>query len=212
MLEVNNLKISHQNRDVLKGVTFDVRLNQIVGISGAIASGKSSIFETILNFREFSNGTIIYENKKVAYNNRNHILNLRKNIGYLSQKDYFLNKISLFDNFRWICKISEDRVIELASLTGITDILYNKTDSISQTEKIRFKLALSLVENPHILFIDEPLESLNIDEIEDFLDTVEDIAKSLKIGVVIASQEIEKFKKDRFDKIYILEKGLLNAI
>jgi len=212
MLEVNNLKLSYKNDDVLKGVTFDVRLNQIVGIGGATSSGKSSIFESILNFTKFSNGTIIYENKKVVYNKKKQINYLKKSIGYLSQNDYFLNYGTVLENFQWLCKISKDEAIQIASITEITDILYFDIDDISKSEKMKFKLAISLAQSPTILFIDEPLTSLKIDEVEEFLNLVEEISKDKKIGVVIASQYIEKFKNDRFDKIYRLEDGVLNAV
>ena len=212
MLEVNNLKYSYKNSEILKGVTFDVRLNQIIGISGATSSGKSAIFETILNFREFSNGTIIFENKKVVYNIKKQINSLKKNIGYLPQNDYFLNCGTVLENFQWICKVSKDKVIEVATLTRITDILYSKIKEISKAEQIRFKLAIALIRFPSILFIDEPLQSLHKDEVEEFLDLVDEISKAQKVGVVISSQDLENFKRDRFDKIFRLKNGVLNEI
>ena len=211
MLEINNLKVSYQDDEVLKGVTFDIRLNQIIGIGGTTSSGKSSIFEAILNFKEFSNGTIIYENKKVVYT-KSRITLLRKDIGYLPQNDYFLSHGTILDNFQWISKISKDKVIEVASTTEITDILYNQIDDISKIEKIKFKLAISLIKEPTILFIDEPLTSLKESEVEEFLDIVERISKDKKIGVVITSQNIEKFNRERFDKIFRLENGVLNNV
>jgi len=212
MLEINNLKYSYKQRDILKGVTFEIRLNQFIGIFGATSSGKSSIFETILNLRSFSNGTIIYENRKVLYSNKKHIHNLKKNIGYLSQNDFFLSDETVLDNLIWISKIKKERIIEVSSLIGITDILYSKIYDISETEKIRFKLTLALVKSPTILFIDEPLVSLNIAETDTFLELVYSISKNDNFGVIVASQDIQSFKTDKFDKIFQLENGVLNEI
>jgi len=213
VLEVNNLQFSYKNNEVLKGVKFDVRLNQIVGICGTTSSGKSSIFETILNFKDFSNGTIIFENRKVAYNIKSQINSLRKKIGYVTQNDYLLTYGTVLDTFKWTCKTSKDKIIELASLTGITDILYSNIQNISNIEKMKLKLAISLIDSPEILFVDEPLTSLKIgDEVDNFLNLIEDVSKSKNMGVIISSQNIQGLKKDRFHKIYLLENGVLNEV
>jgi len=212
MLEINNLKYSYKDRTILNGVTFEIRLNQFIGIFGATSSGKSSIFETILNLKSFSNGTIIYENKKVLYSKNKQIKKLKQDIGYISQDDFFLEDETVLDNLNWISKVSKERIVEISSLAGITDILYAKVDAISESEKIRFKLALALTKSPTILFLDEPLISLNIDEVDKFLDLVYSIAKNEKFGVVVTSQDIQKFHQEKFDKIFKLENGVLNEI
>lgn len=210
MLEVNNLHFSQNGKNVLRGVSFEIRLNQIIGISGETSSGKSLIFETILNFIQFSNGTIIFENKKVAYNNKNHIKSLKNSIGYISQNDYFLDNGILLDNLKMIGKTSKDKAIEIASITGIADSLYLNVNNVSDSDKIRFKLALALLKEPYLIFIDEPLSSLLFEEIKLFLEVVNQIAKERRIGILIASQNKNIFTESIFDKVLELKDGILN--
>jgi len=212
MLEINNLHLSRGEEDILKGVTFDIRLNHIVGIYGVASSGKTSIVEAILNFIEFSQGTIIYENKKVAYNIPKHIAKLRKEIGYLPQKDYFLKSGKILENIQWIGGISKESVIELANLVEIVDSLYLNIDELTGYEKLKFKLALSLVKEPQILFIDEPLANISPKYVDEFLELVEKVAKMKKVGVLILSQYEKLFKNGLFDKVYRLEDGVLYGV
>lgn len=211
MLEVNNLHLSRGGESILNGVTFDVRLNQIVGIYGAISSGKSSILESILNFVEFSTGTIIYENRKVVYNQPKQVSYLREEIGYVSQRDYFLKAGNILENIQWIGNVSKDRAIEISSLVEITDSLYLNIDELSGAEKIRFKFALALLRDPQILFIDEPLANISPKEIENFLTLVEKISRIKKIGVLILSQYEQLFRNEKFSKVYRLEEGVLHG-
>jgi phosphonate transport system ATP-binding protein len=210
MIEINNLQVSRGGREVLKGVTFEVRLNQIVGIKGTTSSGKSSIPEAILHFVEFSNGTVIYENKKVAYNQPKQIENLRKRVGYIPQKDYFLQNGRLIDNLQWIGRASKERVIELATTLEIADSIYKSADEVSGVEKLRFKLALALINSPEILFIDEPLSDISPEEISEFLELISRVSRVEKIGVLILSQYEPLFENSEFSKVYRLENGVLH--
>ena len=108
MLEVNNLHLTRGKDKILNGVTFEIRINQIVGIYGSISSGKTSMVEAIFNFIPFDNGTIIFENKKIAYNQPKHISKIRNRIGYIPQKDYFLQAGNILENIQWIGRVSKD--------------------------------------------------------------------------------------------------------
>jgi ABC-type multidrug transport system ATPase subunit len=210
MLEVNNLKIAFGEREILKGITFEVRLNQMVGISGDTSSGKSLLLKSILDFIHFTNGTVIFENKKVAYNQRNQINNLRKRVGFVAQDNQFLEDASLLQNIEWIGGVSKDRAIELASFVEIADSLYLKVSQVSGVEKIRLKLSLALLNSPDILFVDEPLSSLLPNEVEDFLNLLKRTKDIHRVGILLLSQKEDIFKVD-FDVKYRIENGILKS-
>jgi ABC-type multidrug transport system ATPase subunit len=209
MLEVNNLKVSFNEKEILNGITFEVRINQMIGISGDTGSGKSLIFKSILDYIPFSNGTTIFENKKVAYNHQNQIDNLRKRVGFVSQDSKFLEFATLLENIQWIGGVSKDRAIELASFVEIADQLYLKVSEVTGAEKIRLKLALALLNTPEILFVDEPLSSLQFDEIDPFIDLLRRAKDIHRIGVVLATQKRD-ILGEVFNKRYRLEDGVLN--
>ncbi len=211
MLEVNNLHLSIGEDKLLNGVTFNVRFNQIVGISGAISSGKTSLLEAILNYIEFSNGTIIFENKKVAYNQAKHIRSLKQNIGYVPQKDYFLKTGTILENIQWIGKVSKDKAIEIATLVEMTDLLYLTVDKLSGYEKFRFKFALGMLKNPQILFIDEPFVNVKFSQIDELMTFIQKVSTTEQIGILIVSQYEPLFQNNQFSKTYKLLDGVLHG-
>jgi|GEM_PF-1684177 len=212
MLEINNLKLSFGDKEILKGVSFEIRLNQFVGLVGDISSGKSQIFETILNFKNFSGGTVIYENKKVAYNRIEQVTALRKNIGYVPQYNIFLDFGNLLENLMFISGQKKDSVIEIVSSLEITDSLYKNIDQIDNEDVFRAKIALALLKNPQILLIDEPLIYGDIITMKNIIKVIQKILFDKQVAVLMASQKIELFDQDVFNKIYKLENGVLNAI
>jgi ABC-type multidrug transport system ATPase subunit len=212
MLEINNLKLSFGDKEILKGVSFEIRLNQFVGLVGDVSSGKSQIFETILNFKNFSGGTVIYENKKVAYNRIEQVAALRKNIGYVPQYNIFLDFGNLLENLMFISGQKKDSVIEIVSSLEITDSLYKNIDQIDNEDVFRAKIALALLKNPQILLIDEPLIYGDIITMKNIIKVIQKILFDKQVAVLMASQKIELFDQDVFNKIYKLENGVLNAI
>ncbi|HIC10377.1 MAG TPA: ATP-binding cassette domain-containing protein [Campylobacterales bacterium] len=211
MLEINNLHLTRGKDKILNGVTFEIRINQIVGIYGSISSGKTSMVEALFNFIPFDNGTVIFENKKIAYNQPKHISKIRNKIGYVPQKDYFLQAGNILENIQWIGRVSKDKAIELATYTEISDILYSNIDNLSGSEKFRFKLTLALLKEPQLLFIDEPLTHIFPKYINDFTNLIDKISKHRKIGVLILSQYQPLFENKIFTHLFKLEQGRLNG-
>ncbi len=212
MLEVNNLKLSFGEREVLKGISFEIRLGQIVGLFGKTSSGKSQIFETVLNLKNFTAGTVIYENKKVAYNINEHIVNLRQQIGYVPQYKNFLDFGNLFENLTFISNKKSDQIIYIASLLEFTDSLYKNIDEVESEDLFRAKIGLALLKSPKIILIDEPLAYLNEDRIETVLKFIEKIFRDKKIGVLISSQSENLSKLEIFDKKLFLNNGVINEL
>ena len=190
MLEINNLKLSFGEKEILKGVSFEIRLNQFIGLVGEISSGKSQIFETILNFKNFSGGTVIYENKKVAYNRIEQVIALRKNIGYVPQYNNFLDFGNLLENLMFISGQKKDSVIEIVSSLEITDSLYKNIDQIDNEDVFRAKIALALLKNPQILLIDEPLIYGDIITMKNIIKVIQKILFDKQVAILIASQKL----------------------
>jgi ABC-type cobalamin/Fe3+-siderophores transport system ATPase subunit len=211
MLKVNNLNISDNKRVIIKKANFEIRLNNFYG---AIGRDFQEVFEAILNFREIVQGTVLlshelFKTKKVNYNNKRHIANIRKVVGYISHEDFFLNFGTVLNHLKWFGNINE--VIDIAVELGLGDLITKQPKTLTDKEKIYFKLALALVKKPSILLINEPLKYLTIEEMGEFIRTVKKQTnhRNETIGVVILSESIFEYKEE-FDKILKLESGVFS--
>ena len=211
MLTVNNLNILDNKRIIIKKANFEIRLNNFYGAIGRDFTG---VFEGILNFRKIAQGTVLlshelFKTKKVNYSNPKHVANIRKVIGYIPQEDFFLDFGTVLNHLEWFSEING--VIDLAIELGLGDLISKSPHTLTNKEKIYFKLALALIKKPVILFIDEPLKYLTMEEMREFIQTVKKQTsnKNDNIGVVILSDNILKFKEE-FENILRLESGILS--
>ena len=121
----------------------------------------------------------------------------------------FWQFIRKFNVHQWSKK---DSVIEIVSSLEITDSLYKNIDQIDNEDVFRAKIALALLKNPQILLIDEPLIYGDIITMKNIIKVIQKILFDKQVAILIASQKIELFDQDVFNKIYKLENGVLNAI
>ncbi len=90
--------------------------------------------------------------------------------------------------------------------------MYKNIDQIDNEDVFRAKIALALLKNPQILLIDEPLIYGDIITMKNIIKVIQKILFDKQVAILIASQKIELFDQDVFNKIYKLENGVLNAI
>ncbi len=213
MLEINNLHYYSNKKELLSGITLEVRLNSFIGISGEISSGKSYLFETVLANIPFLEGTILFENKKVSYKHRKHVLALRNRIGYVPQHEFFLEDKTLLQNLKWLTSAKRDKVIEISTKAGLSHKLFDKMHTLSNEERQYAKLALAVLKNPYLLFVDEPLSLLTKGEFYSFLYFLKRLSEENAFGVLlITNMEEIILEKTIFTESYKLEKGKLVTI
>jgi ABC-type phosphate/phosphonate transport system ATPase subunit len=208
MLEISNLKKSFAGRDVLNGVTFDLRIGGRVAIIGGVGSGKTTLLDSILGYKSLTNGTVLFENKKLPYENKDRVVQLRKSVGYISQNDYFLKGTTIFNHFKWIFKMSESQIVDLTAEVGLSTVLYSPVEILSESDKWRLKLALASV-GTNLIVIDDPLSSLSFEESIGALQKLFQFLEQRNIGVLITTSSEDLIKEFYMDRVYKLVDGVL---
>ena len=176
MLSGKNIYKRYGALEVLRGVNIEVKRGEVVSIAGPSGSGKSTLLHILGTLDKADigevtvNGTIINSlngKKLAAFRN--------KHIGFVFQFHHLLPEFTALENVRipgWLAgrrkKEVELKAKELLDLLGLTERLENKPNQLSGGEQQRVAVARALINNPDIVFADEPtgnLDSANAKEL-----------------------------------------------
>ncbi len=175
---LENLSKEINGRVLFKNLNYNVLRLDRLGIVGPNGSGKTTLFKTILGELEPTSGTItIGETVK---------------IGYLKQEDRILNsKIKIIDYIKEFGETIDTINGPLTASQLLEDFLFSRNtqympiSTLSGGEKRRLQLLSILIQNPNILFLDEPTNDLDIYTLE----LLEDYLESFKGAVIVISHD-----------------------
>ena len=169
LVEVKNLKKKYDSKEAVKGISFNIKENEILGLLGPNGSGKTTTIGMMLGLLKPSNGEILIDGKKIE---ENRIETLQK-INFISPYIELPKKLTLKQNLIVYCKLYnvldiKSRIEYLVEKLRLEDLLNRVTGELSSGQKNRASLAKALINNPTVLFLDEPTASLD-PEIGDFV-------------------------------------------
>ena len=174
----NIIKISKLNKsfegikkiNVLKSISYSFKRGKIYSLMGPSGSGKSTLLNLLSLIDRPSSGSIIFENKKINYNNtnKNDILRADK-IGIIYQQDNLLPDFTSLENIYLAAlaggndeKVAINKAKDLLKKVGLTNRSEHFPSQLSGGEKQRIAIARAVVNNPQVILADEPTGSLDI--------------------------------------------------
>ena len=169
LVEVKDLKKNYGLKEAVRGISFKIKDNEILGLLGPNGSGKTTTIGMMLGLLKPSNGEIIIDGKKIE-DNRIEIL---KKINFISPYIELPKKLTVKQNlivYGKLYSVSDikKRIEYLSEKLRLGDLLNKITGELSSGQKNRVSLAKSLINKPRLLFLDEPTASLDPD-IGDFV-------------------------------------------
>ena len=193
LVEVKNIKKKYGSKEAVKGISFNIKENEILGLLGPNGSGKTTTIGMMLGLLKPSNGEILIDGKKIE---ENRIETLQK-INFISPYIELPKKLTLKQNLIVYCKLYnvldiKNRIEYLVEKLRLEDLLNRVTGELSSGQKNRVSLAKALINSPKILLLDEPTASLD-PEIGDFVRTfLENYKKEKKISILLASHNMNE--------------------
>ena len=173
MINVDNLKktyyMGNQSLDALSGVTFEITKGEYVAIMGPSGSGKSTLMNIIGCLDSPTKGTYSLNNKEVSQMSDDELSKIRNTeIGFVFQNFSLLPRSSALENVMLPLQyagisLSERKTIALDALEKVEliDRKDHKPSELSGGQQQRVAIARALVNNPSILFADEPTGNLD---------------------------------------------------
>ena len=193
LVEVKNLKKKYGSKEAVKNISFDIKENEILGLLGPNGSGKTTTIGMLLGLLKPSNGEILIDGKKIEKNR----IEILQKINFISPYIELPKKLTVKQNLIVYCKLYNvrninNRIEYLIEKLRLKDLLNNVTGELSSGQKNRVSLAKALINDPSVLFLDEPTASLD-PEIGDYVRSfLENYKKEKKISILLASHNMNE--------------------
>ena len=194
-LQVKGLKKSYGNIPVLKGIDFSVQQGEIFALLGVNGAGKTTALECIEGLRAYDNGEITIHGKA----------GIQLQSATLQAFIKPLEAVNLFSKWN---KTKPDT--EMLKALGIYEISKNKYTELSTGQKRRLHLALALIGNPDIVFLDEPTAGLDVEARHSLHEQIKELKKQGKT-IILASHDMAEVET-LCDRIAILKDGKIAFI
>ncbi len=182
-LMVDKLSVEVKNFS-LKDISFEVERGEHFAIVGPTGSGKSMLLETIAGIRKPSSGKITLNGKDIT-----HLPPEKRNIGMVYQDYVLFPNMNVYGNIAYGLKIRkykniDEKVLKLAEMLGIENLLDRKIDSLSGGEKQRVAIARALAVEPEVILLDEPFSALDSETRVKMRDSIFKLLKRNKITTI----------------------------
>jgi len=206
MVEGKNIEKSFGELKVLKGIDLQIDSGEIVTIVGPSGAGKTTLLQILGSLDKPTAGEVIIDGKSIGKFNEKQLAQFRnKHIGFVFQFHQLLPEFTAVEN----CfipaliggvpiKKAEKKAIELLSFLGLSERLTHKPSQLSGGEKQRVAVARALINDPSVIFADEPsgnLDSKNQEELMELFVSLRDRFK--QTFVIVTHAENLSLKSDR---------------
>ena len=192
-VEVINLSKSYGKKDAVRGIDFKIKENEIIGLLGPNGCGKTTTIGMLLGLLKPSKGQININGMKIEKNR----IEILQKINFISPYIELPKKLSVQQNLvvygkLYSVKNLKSRIEYLTIKLRLEELLNKITGELSSGQKNRVSLAKALINDPDVLFLDEPTASLD-PEIGDFVRTfLENYKREKKISVLLASHNMNE--------------------
>jgi ABC-2 type transport system ATP-binding protein len=208
VLSLQNINLTLNKKKILENINLSISENEIHGIVGKSGSGKSMLLNTIAGLYPPSQGTITLKNKKANENKAY----LKTILGLTPQESSIYENLTIKENLEYFGKLYglsskeiKKRSNNLLTLLELTEYANTLVKRISGGTKKRANIACSLIHNPKILLMDEPLSGLDPILRENMLTTIKKIRDN-GTTVVVASHFVNEIESN-CDRISIIHNG-----
>lgn len=207
--------IVHQ-KPLLKNISFSLSEGEQMIITGSSGAGKSTLLEICAGLIKPHGGHVYINGRDINRISQLGLIAIRQEMGFVFQQHALICNMDAFENIalplRYHLLLSEKdiekRVLQLLEKFTITHLKKERPEEFSLSEAKRVAIARSIIMNPKLLFLDQPLSGLDPIAAHSILNILEDLLKQKNLTMLISSHDIQLIKQLRC-KISILEQGNL---
>ena len=197
MFKVSEIKKSFKNKEVLKGVSFTIEEGDKVALLGNNGAGKSTLLKIIAGQLEANAGRIETP------------LDFQTEIGMMPQGDILIDDLKVGDLVLLKCYMNQLEDIDIDALLKMVELEDFKNQyvlGLSGGQKRRLSLLLTILNEPRLIFLDEPTTGMDLESVDNFWHLLEE-QKFTSVVVTHDFNQIDHF----FTKVLILKDGRIAA-
>src|SRR5918993_1549019 len=208
IISVDNLVKNYGNFQAVKGISFEVYEGEIFGLLGPNGAGKSTTLEIIETLRQKTSGKIIVDGHDLDKSPNE----IKKIIGVQLQTSGFYPNLNLVGLIRLFAGLYNREVdaMELLDRVNLRDKAKAKVKELSGGQKQRFSIATTLINDPKIIFLDEPTTGLDPQARRNLWDLISDIRK--KGTTIIITTHYMDEAEVLCDRVAIIDAGRIIAM
>ena len=195
-IEVNNLAKQFKNALAVNNISFKINKGTIIGLLGPNGCGKSTTIGMMLGLIKPTSGTVVINGQNIE-NNRTSLL---EKMNFISPYIELPKKLTVEENLKvygrlYGVKNLEGKISEIMEKLNLTEFKKRKTGELSSGQKNRVSLAKALINDPEILFLDEPTASLDPDVGDNIRTFIEDFASKKGATILLASHNMNEVER-----------------
>lgn len=207
LIKVEHLKKYYKDLKVVDDISFEVKYKEVVALLGPNGAGKTTTLEILEGLRKYTEGKIYYFGKQV-----NEIgPNVKERIGVLLQETSLITQLTVYETFAlygalYKKSISPDTILDLLNLKDKRKAYIGK---LSGGQKQRVGLGLAIINDPDIVFLDEPTTGLDPQARHNIWEIIKKLKEKGKT-IFLTTHYMEEAEK-LADYIYIIDHGHIIA-
>ena len=211
MISVKNLTKYYDDFQALKGISFEIKSGEIVGILGPNGAGKSTTLRILTSYLSPTSGDAIIDGKSILDKD----IEIKKIIGYLPESAPLYNDMCVFDYLVYMADIQEldrtklsERLNYVVEACSLKDVISKPIGELSKGYKQRVGLAGAIIHDPKILILDEPTNGLDPNQIVEIRELIKELGKE---KTVLISTHILSEVEATCSRAIIINKGTIIA-
>lgn len=205
-IKIKNLSKKIKDKQVLNYVNLELEKGHIYGFHGRNASGKTMLFRAISGLIKPSEGEVVVGGKSISGNV------FPDNMGLIIENVGFWPYYTGFKNLKILAsiknKITDNQILETIKRVGLNPKSKKTYKQYSLGMKQKLGIAQAIMEEPELIIMDEPTNSLDIESVENVRKILLE-EKSKGVTILLASHNREDLDI-LCDKIYLIDKGVLS--
>jgi ABC-2 type transport system ATP-binding protein len=208
IVKVADLRKSYSGREVVKGISFDVKDGETFGILGPNGAGKTTTLEMIETLRPIDGGTVIIDGVNASKDPQK----IKYMIGVQTQSTAFMDKVKLTELLEQQSAAYGEKIdpMDLLRQVNLEDKASSYIENLSGGQKQRFSIAAALVHQPKVFFLDEPTTGLDPQARRRLWDLIK-MVRQQGMTVILTTHYMEE-AEILCDRVAIMDEGRIVAL
>ena len=213
MIQVNGLTKYYGDKIAAKDITFKINKGDVFGLLGTNGAGKSTTIKMLCGLLKPSKGSIHIGNINI----QKKPLKAKSLMGYLPENPNFYDKLTGSETLNLIGKLRrlsnehiKQRISYYSKSLGIEDDIHHEVGTYSKGMKQKLAIAMTLIHDPDVLLLDEPISGLDPRYTKLFKEWIKNLSANGK--TIILSTHITEMAETVCNKIGVIDRGLLLAL
>lgn len=215
MIELQNIKKSFNDKEVIKGINLSVDKGEVITLIGRSGSGKTTLLRMMNALEIPTEGTVVVNGETYTADNKKSQIKVRKQSGMVFQNyNLFPHKTAIENVMEGLVTVKKvnkqkayDEALQLLERVGLESVKDQRPHALSGGQQQRVAIARALAMNPKVMLFDEPTSALDPELVNDVLKVIKDLANE-GMTMVIVTHEM-RFAREVSDRMIFIHDGLI---